>query len=225
MIKKIFIVGSLLLVSLSASAFELKVPKLGGDDKGSAAGGNVESDVADFVTRSGQLRDVAYNSMLTILAAYANEEQLAKLKAADEELNKKTNTKEKDAAQTALIKTMAADLETIKNQKDAAEQTKSLTAEKQKKVAKGLFSFAIAALQAPSLMDKGQKIISGVSLTNAMKVLPVKDSIPMLADFVKYGGGTIAGFVKLAKGANIEVKQATAEGKSEVNRDDAFKGE
>jgi hypothetical protein len=224
MIKKFLMVGSLLFVTLSANAFELKVPKLG-DDKGAAASGNIEADVADFVGKSAQLREIAYNSMLTILAAYANEEQLAKLKAADEEMNKKTNTNEKGAAQTAMIKTMAADLETIKSQKDAAEKTKSLTAEKQKRVAKGLFSLAVAALQAPSLMDKGQKIISGVSLTNAMKVLPVKDSLPMLADFVKYGGGTVAGFVKLAKGANIEVKPATADGKPEVNRDDTFKND
>ena len=221
MVKKMLVIGSLLLVSLSASAFELKVPKLGGDDKG-AASGNIEADVADFVAKTAQMRDVAYASMTTIVAAYADETQLAKMKAEDEELNKKTDAKENGAAKTALIKTREAQLAELQKQKDIGEKTKALSAEKQQKVAKGLFSFGIAALSAPVLMDKGQKIVSSVSLTNVMKVLPVKDSLPMLADFVKYGSGTIGGFVKIVKGANIEVKAPAADSKPETNTKDMF---
>lgn len=221
MVKKMLVISSLLLVSLSATAYELKVPKLG-DDKGAASSGNVEADVADFVAKTAQMRDIAYASMTTIVAAYADETQLAKMKAEDEELNKKTDAKENGAAKTALIKTREAQLAELQKQKDIGEKTKALSAEKQQKVAKGLFSFGIAALSAPVLMDKGQKIVSSVSLTNVMKVLPVKDSLPMLADFVKYGSGTIGGFVKIVKGANIEVKAPAADSKPETDTKDMF---
>jgi len=214
MVKKMLLVGSLLLVSLSSSAYELKVPKLG-DDKGAAASGNIEADVADFVGKTTQMRDIAYNSMLTIVAAYADEKELAALKAKDEEIAKKTDPKENGAAKAAQIKTLEAKAAELKNQKDIGEKTKALSAEKQKKIATSLFNFAIAALNAPILMDKGQKIISGASLTNAMKILPVKDGLPMLADFVKYGAGTIGGFVSIAKGANVEVKTSTATSQTE----------
>lgn len=221
MVKKILVISSLLLVSISASAYDLKLPKLG-DDKAAASSGNIEADVADFVAKTAQMRDVAYASMTTIVAAYADDAQLAKMKAEDEELNKKTDTKENGAAKTALIKTREAQLADLQKQKDIGEKTKALSAEKQQKVAKGLFSFAIAALNAPGLMDKGQKIVSSVSLTNVMKVLPVKDSLPMLADFVKYGSGTIGGFAKIVKGANIEVKTPAADSKPEANTKDMF---
>jgi hypothetical protein len=221
MVKKMLVISSLLLVSLSASAYELKLPKLG-DDKGAASSGNIEADVADFVAKTAQMRDIAYASMTTIVAAYADEAQLAKMKAEDEELNKKTDAKENGAAKTALIKTREAQLAELQKQKDIGEKTKALSAEKQQKVSKGLFSFAIAALSAPVLMDKGQKIVSSVSLTNVMKVLPVKDSLPMLADFVKYGSGTIGGFVKIVKGANIDVKTPAADSKPETNTSDMF---
>ena len=219
MIKKIVLISSLLLVSFSAAAFDL--PKLGGD-KAAASGGNIDADVADFVAKTAEMRDIAYTSMTTIVAAYADETQLAKMKAEDEELNKKTDAKENGAAKTALIKTREAQLAELQKQKDIGDKTKALSAEKQQKVAKGLFSFAIAALNAPVLMDKGQKIVSGVSLTSIGKVLPVKDALPMLADFVKYGSGTISGFVKIVKGANIEVKTPAADSKAESNTKDMF---
>lgn len=221
MVKKMLVISSLLLVSLSASAYELKLPKLG-DDKAAASSGNIEADVADFVAKTAQMRDIAYASMTTIVAAYADETQLAKMKAEDEELNKKTDAKENGAAKTALIKTREAQLAELQKQKDIGDKTKALSAEKQQKVSKGLFSFAIAALSAPVLMDKGQKIVSSVSLTNVMKVLPVKDSLPMLADFVKYGSGTIGGFAKIVKGANIDVKTPAADSKPETNTSDMF---
>lgn len=219
MIKKIFLISSMLLVSFSAAAYDL--PKIG-SDKGAASGGNIDADVADFVAKAAEMRDIAYSSMTTIVAAYADETQLAKMKAEDEELNKKTDAKENGAAKAALIKTREAQLAELQKQKDISEKTKALSAEKQKKVAKGLFSFAIAALNAPVLMDKGQKIVSGVSLTSIGKVLPVKDSLPMLADFVKYGSGTMSGFVKIVKGANIEVKTPAADSKSETDTKDMF---
>lgn len=221
MVKNLLVVSSMLLASFSVNAFELKVPKVGGGET-AAASGDVEADVKDFLSKTADMRDVAYISMTTIVAAFADETQLAKMKAEDEELNKKTDAKENGAAKTALIKTREAQLAQLKDQKDIGEKTKALSAEKQKKVANGLFSFAIAALNAPVLMDKGQKIVSGVSMTNISKVLPVKDSLPMLADFVKYGTGTIGGFVKIVKGANIEVKTPAADSKPETKTDDMF---
>ncbi len=222
MIKKTLAVGLLMALISSANAFELKVPKLGGDDKGSASSGNIEADVASFIAKSAEMRDIAYVSMTTIVAAYADDTELAKMKAEDEALLKQTDTKENNALKLTIMKSRAAKMAELEKQKDIGDKTKALTAEKQKKVAKGLFSFGIAALNAPGLIDKGQKIISGASLTNAMKILPVKDSLPMLADFVKYGSGTIAGFAKILKGANVDLKTPTAESQNELNTSDMF---
>lgn len=222
MIKKTLAVVLLMALISSANAFELKVPKLGADDKGSASSGNIEADVASFIAKSAEMRDVAYISMTTIVAAYADDTELAKMKAEDEALLKQTDTKENNALKLTIIKSRAAKMAELEKQNDIGDKTKALSAEKQKKVAKGLFSFGIAALNAPGLIDKGQKIISGASLTNAMKILPVKDSLPMLADFVKYGSGTIGGFAKILKGANVDLKSPTAESKNEINTGDMF---
>jgi hypothetical protein len=222
MIKKTIAVGLLMALVSSANAFELKVPKLGADDKGAASSGNVEADVASFIAKSAEMRDIAYVSMTTIVAAYADEAQLAKMKAENEALLKQTDTKENNALKMKLIKSREAELAELEKQKDIGEKTKALSAEKQKNVAKGVYSFFIAVLNAPVLLDKGQKIVSSVSLTNVMKVLPVKDSLPMLTDFVKYGAGTVGGFAKILKGANIEVKTPTVESKPETNTSDMF---
>lgn len=208
MSKKILLVSLLAALSLNAQAFEL--PKLGSSDKGSASSGDIEADVNDFVAKSLALAVTSTRSLVAINSAYKSDEEIAKSKAALAAAEAKTNPGEKQAAIGEVYKTEAADAEKFKNSKDATEKLKSLSADKQKLVGKAVFNLAVAALSAPSLVDKGQKIVSGASLTNVAKIIPVKDSIPLLQRFVSDGASTIAGFAKLAKGANIAIPEATA---------------
>lgn len=207
MTKKILLMALLATLSINSQALEL--PKIG-SDKGAASSGNIEADVSDFMGKSLALADTSTRSLMAINSAYKSEEEMAKSKAALAAAEAKTDPGEKAAAYGELNKSEAADLEKFKNSKDASEKLKSLSAEKQKQVGTAIFNLAYAALSAPSLMDKGQKIISGASLTNAMKILPVKNSIPLLQRFVSDGAGTVAGFAKLAKGANISIPEATS---------------
>lgn len=207
MSKKILLVALFTALTTSAIAYEL--PKIGAD-KSSASSGNIDADVGDFMSKSLALADTSTRSLIAINSAYKSEEEIAKSKAALAAAEAKTDPGEKAAAYGALNKSEAADLEKFKNSKDASDKLKTLSADKQKKVGTAVFNLALAALTAPSLIDKGQKIISGASLTNAMKILPVKDSIPLLQRFVSDGAGTVAGFAKLAKGANISIPEASA---------------
>ena len=91
----------------------------------------------------------------------------------------------------------------------------SLDEKKKRQVADGLFNFGIGVLQATPLVKNAQEIVQSVS-TNPMqlpKVIPVKDAIPLLQKVLADGTGTIATLIKVAKGANIEVKQVTESSK------------
>lgn len=212
MFKNVLVAVSMLMVTSNVNAFELKIPKLGSGET-AAASGDVDGEVKDFIAKSSEMRDIALNSLTSINAAFADETQLAKMQAEEEALKKMTDTKEIDVKKAAMLKTQEAIASDNLKQKDIGEKVKGLSDEKKQKITKSLFNFAIAALNAPKLIDKGQKIVSSVSITNIGKVLPVKDSLPILVDVVKYGSGTIGGFVKIAKGANLTIPNATADSK------------
>jgi hypothetical protein len=210
MFKKVLV--ALSLVTFTATSFAFDLPKIGGGDKG-AASGDVDGAVVDFIKTSSSLADTANRSLIAINSAFASEEALASKKAELARIDKITDPGEKNAAQAKMNKSESAEAEKNLKSADAQEKIKSLSADKQKMVGAAIFNFAIAALSAPGLIDKGQKIVSSVSMTNAMKVLPVKDSIPLLQRFVSDGAGTMTGFAKIAKGANISVPESSATSK------------
>jgi hypothetical protein len=214
MFKKSLLVLSLCVFSLNAGAWS--VPKLGGDEKPS---GNIEADVTDFSAKSAALAKVANESLVSINSAFDTEEIIAAKKAELSKIDAMTDPKEKGAATAKLNESESAQAAKNLKSADAEQKVKSLTAVKQKKMSAALLNFGIAALNAPALISKGKDILSGASLTNAMKVLPVKDALPLIGRFVSDGGSTIAGFIKIAKGANIAIPEATATG-SYVKADD-----
>jgi hypothetical protein len=84
-----------------------------------------------------------------------------------------------------------------------------------KQVGDALLNYGIGALQAAALTKTGQSLIAKAS-ANPMalpQVLPVKDSLPLLGKVVSDSGGFIAGVIKLAQGAKIEVQQPKADSK------------
>ena len=212
MFKQSVLVVALCTISFGSQAWD--VPKLpsvtGGDKVESSTGGDVEKEVRDFTSQSAELATVANRSLIAINSAFDTEEQIATKKAELSKIDAMTDPKEKAVAIAKLNETESAQAAKNLKSADAEKKVKELSADKQKKIGDALLNFGIVALKAPSLISKGQSIISSISLTNVAKVIPVKEAIPLLGRFVSDAGSTIAGFMKIAKGANIAVPEVTA---------------
>lgn len=211
MFKKSVLVAALCAVSLGAQAWDVpKLPSAGGDKAASKSSGNVETEVKDFTGKSAELAAIANASLVEINSAFRSEEEIASTKAALAKAEAMTDPKEKGAAMAKLNETESAAAAKNLKSADAEKKVKELSADKQKKMGASLFNFGIAVLKAPDLISKGKSILSAATITEAAKVLPVKDALPLLGRFVSDGGSTIAGFMKIAKGANIAVPEVTA---------------
>lgn len=206
MLKKSLLV--LLLSSISIGAYAYELPKLGGDK--AAASGNIEADVAEFLNKSNELSEIANKALGAINSAFRTEEEVAASKAALEAAAKITNPGEKAAA---MAKVQASEQATFdKNVQDKAtqEKMKNLSDDKKKLLTKATLNLGLSFLKIPSLLDQGKKVISGASLTNVMKVMPVKDALPSLQKYVTGTAASLAGFIKVAKGADIQISETTS---------------
>lgn len=119
------------------------------------------------------------------------------------------------AEQAALYESGSAALTRQLESGDLEAKMKNLDANKKKLIGDSLKNFAIGGLQAIVLTKTGQSIIqkAGTNPMNLTKIVPVKDALPLLGKVAKDSGGVIAGVLKLAKGANIEVPAVKAESK------------
>lgn len=201
MLKKSLLV--LLLSSISISAYAYELPKLGGDK--AAASGNIEADVTDFLNKSNELSAIANKALSAINSAFLTEEEVAKSKAALDAAEKLTNPGEKAAAMGKIQASEQAVFDKNVQDKATQEKLKNLSDDKKKLLTKATLNLGLSFLKIPGLLDQGKKIISGASLTNAMKILPVKDALPSLQKYVTGTGGSLAGFIKVAKGADIKL--------------------
>lgn len=178
-----------------------------------AAGGDVGAQVADFMTRTAVVSVLAANSLAKINASFDNEEALARRRKEQEDLAKITDPNEKNARAAEILKSESAAADQLSKSADLQERMKNLDAAKKKQVAQALFNFGIAALQAPGLLQSGESIIKGAGANplNIVKVVPIKDAIPVLGKIGSDAGSTILTFIKVAKGADISVPQAEAD--------------
>ena len=203
---------------MSATAAHAQLGGLGGlmgGNKGAAAGADVSADVSSFIAQSGALSDAASKSVLAINSAFLSETEFAKFRADLDAAAKTTDPKEKLAKQAALYESGSAALTRQLESGDLEAKMKNLDANKKKLIGDSLKNFAIGGLQAVVLTKTGQSIIqkAGTNPMNLTKIVPVKDALPLLGKVAKDSGGVIAGVLKLAKGANIEVPAVKAESK------------
>lgn len=211
MFKKSVLVAALCAVSFGAQAWDVpKVPSAGGDKAASKSSGNVETEVKDFTGKSAELAAIANVSLVAINSAFDTEEIIAAKKAELSKIDAMTDPKEKGAATAKLNESESAQAAKNLKSADAEKKVKELSADKQKKMGAALLNFGIAAFKAPDLISKGKSILSAATITEAAKVMPVKDAMPLLGRFVSDGGSTIAGFMKIAKGANIAVPEVSS---------------
>lgn len=189
---------------------------LSGAAKGGDAG-DVDGQVKGFVQKSNDINGLVFTSLKTINAAYASDEEAAKIAEEVKAFNASTDPKERAAKVAEAQKTEGAKLAELTKSADAQEKTKNLSKEKQQRVLASVSNFMVAALRAAELSKSGQSIVQSVS-ANPMsigKVLPVKDALPILADAAKTSADVIPGFIKVLQGANLKVAKVDANTKVE----------
>lgn len=204
---------------LSAGAAHAQLGGLGnmmGGNKSASSGTDVSADVTAFVTQSNTLRELASTSVVAINLAFMNAEEYAKARAEFDSANKISDPKEKSVKQAQLLESHVAALSRRKDSGELETQMKGLDSKKKKMVGNALMNFAIGGLQAAELTKTGQSIIqkAGSNPMNLSKIVPVKDALPLLGQVAKDSTGLIAGLIKLAKGANIDVPAVKLQSKT-----------
>ena len=210
--------SALLISTVPAQAQFGGLGALTGAAKGGAdAGGDVEGQVKGFIQKSNDINALIFTSLKTINAAYASDEEAAKIAEEIKAFNASTDPKERAAKVAEAQKTESAKLAELSKSADAQEKTKQLSKEKQQRVVASTANFLVAALRAAELSKSGQAIVQSVSANpmNIGKVIPVKDALPILVDAAKTSADVIPGFVKVLQGANLKVAKVDANTKVE----------
>jgi hypothetical protein len=204
---------------MGAGAAQAQLGGLGGMLTGKkAAGGDIDAEVRNFVSQSVALSQLASSSVTAINAAFASDEQ-RKLKAAElEAINKLTNADEQKARMAKLYESESAEAKRLLDSGEMKQRMAGLDGEKKKLIANALMNFGIGTLQAVALTKSGQSLIQkgSADLMSLPKLMPVKDTLPLLGKVGTDAGGFMLGVAKVAKGANINVPEVTASSKAEV---------
>lgn len=190
---------------------------LGGSKGGSTATADVDGEVKTFLDKSLRIEQTVNKAALAIIAAYASEEDRAKLQAQFDAVGKQTDPKEANAVFQKTYESSEAALKKLAASEDLADRTAKLSADKQAQVAKGLANFMLGAMQAKDLAPTGQNVMkaAGTNPMNLGKVVPVKDALPRLGNAASLAGSTLPKLVQVLRGANVKVAEVSATSKEE----------
>lgn len=182
-----------------------------------SSGGDIDGDVSNFLKQSLRIESTINKAALAIVAAYQNEAERATSQAAFEQISKITDPKEAGAKFQSVSESTAAEMKKLSASGDLAERTKSLSAEKQQQIAKGVANFLLGVLQSKDLMSSGQSMLTTASSNpmNLAKIVPVKDALPRLGNAASLAGSTIPKFIDVLKGANVKVNEVSTASKED----------
>lgn len=185
---------------------------LGGAKSG---GGDIGAEVSTFVSQSAALSALSSQSLVAINSAFMSQEASAIAKAELEAINKLTETGEKNKRTKALYESQSAEAKRLFESGEMKTRMATLDSNGRKLIGNALLNFGIGGLQAVELSRTGQSLVTkaGVNPMNLPKILPVKDTLPLLGKVVSDSGGVIMGVAKLAQGAKIDVPKVTASSK------------
>ena len=203
---------------MGAGAAQAQFGGLGGMLGKKSAGGDIGAEVGSFVQQSQALSLLAGNSVTAINAAFASDEQ-RKSKAAElDAINKLTNVDEQKARMAKLYESESVETKRLLDSGEMKQRMATLDSAKKKQIGDALMNFGIGGLQAVVLTKTGQSLIQKAAADpmSLPKLMPVKDSLPLLGKVATDAGGFMVGVMKVAKGANIEVREVTASSKAEV---------
>lgn len=188
---------------------------LGGNKAATKSSGDVATDVQSFLAKSTALSLQTGEALTAINSAFASETKKAEKIDKLATIAKLADPKEREALIKELYKSEAAEAKTLFESGEMEKQINNLSSEKKQLISKALVNFGSGSLQAVDLTKQGQAVIQSVA-TNPMmiaKVAPVKDALPLLGQVATDSGGFIAGLLKLARGANIQVPTPKADTK------------
>jgi hypothetical protein len=176
--------------------------------------GDVGSDVDSFVNKSAALSALAGKSVAAINAAFATEEQLAAKRAALAAIEQLADPKARQARYAQLYQAESAETRRLFDSGEMERRMRELDADKKKLIAQALFNFTLGSLQAVELGRDGQALLAraGMNPVELVRIVPVKDAIPLLGKLALDAGGFFIGIAKLARSADIAVPDARAGG-------------
>ena len=181
----------------------------------SSSSGDIGASVGTFVSQSAVLGALTSQSLLAINSAFMSKEDSAVIKAELNAINKLTDAGEKNVRTKQLYESQSAETKRLLDSGDMKGRMATLDADGRKQIGNALLNFAIGGLQAVELSKTGQALVgqAGANPMNLTKIMPVKDTLPLLGKVVSDSGGIIAGVAKLAQGAKIDVPKVTASSK------------
>jgi hypothetical protein len=202
---------------MGAGAAQAQLGGLGGLLGGakSSSGGDIGASVGTFVNQSAVLGALTSQSLVAINSAFMSKEDSAVIKAELNAINKLTDPGEKNVRTKQLYESQSAETKRLLDSGDMKGRMATLDADGRKQIGNALLNFGIGGLQALELTKTGQALVgqAGANPMNLTKIMPVKDTLPLLGKVVSDSGGIIAGVVKLAQGAKIDVPKVTASSK------------
>jgi hypothetical protein len=172
------------------------------------AGGDVDS----FVSKSAALSELAGRSVAAINAAFATQEQLQAKRAALAAIAQLADAKTRQARYAELYKAESAEAHRLLDSGEMERRMGQLDSDRKKMIAQALFNFALGGLQAADLGRDGQALVQRAAMNpvELVRMVPVKDAIPLLGKVALDATGFLATVAKLARGADIAVPAATA---------------
>jgi hypothetical protein len=174
--------------------------------------GDVGSDVDCFVNKSAALSALAGKSVAAINAAFATQEQLAAKRAALAAIEQLADPKARQAMYAELYKAESAETRRLLDSGEMERRMRELDSDRKQMIAQALFNFAVGSLQAVELGRDGQALVAraGMNPMELIRIVPVKDAIPLLGKVALDAGGFFVGVARLARGADIAVPDARA---------------
>lgn len=226
--KKLLVIALGVALSVAAgnsTAFGLKNltdSVTGGSSSGSA---DVGGQVNKFQSSALLSNELMANSSVYLLRAISSKERGAELQKQLDTINQISDPKEKNAELAKLVESSSAELATKEKDQQTKDQLKKASSAKKKAIASGLFNLSLSLLKVNDLTKSGNGIISGVGKNpaDALKVVPVKDTLPVLSALASNGKNLLDTSMRLAKSADIKVEApATAEVAPQKLDDNAF---
>lgn len=197
-----------LTLAIPANAFSLGGALKNPLASSSSGGSDVGSQVASFQESAFTSNLLLANSSTYLLRALVSKERGAELQKQLDAIQQITDPKEKNAELAKIVASNNSELATLEKDKKTREELKKASSEKKAAMGAGLFNMALGLLKVNQLQKSGSDIVNGVATrpTETLKVVPVKDSLPLLGSLASNGRNLLDIGLRLAKSADIKVE-------------------
>jgi hypothetical protein len=191
-----------------------------GGAKGGGGGGDVSALVDEFNRDSVLIREAVTYSLIQIVAALGDKQQIAEVRAKNDSLSKTTDPKEAGSLQGQAVTQLSVVVQQLLDSADAKQKMEKLSPEMQKKVGQSILAVGIAGLRIPGMLDKGQRAIEGVGANPMMvtKIVPVKDGVAIFAETLPKLTKIASTGLALMRDVKMEAGTPTADAKLVVDK-------